>query len=325
MDLQENDAKVFAWYLPQFRRIDINDHYHDRRFTEWTNTSKAISMFTGHYQPHIPYDVGYYDLNNLNVMMRQIELAKHYGIYGFSFYYYWFSGKHIIEKPLENFLLHPELDIKYCITWTNESWTTSWDSGGKHLIFEQKWQSDDAVRFIDDISPYFADERYMRINNKILLIVYRLNIWDKEFVRKLFQSFRDEMQKRGMGELYIMVCNAQGFDENVEEWGADALVEFPPHGIEQLTSVNGVNGYLNPHFVGQIRSTDEFITEKKYLYTRVKSIFVEPCRRGIIRQEKHILVRQYIPGLHRRLSGNGCRILCWKAGKFILKRKISFL
>ena len=106
----------------------------------------------------------------------------------------------------------------------------------------------------------------MRINNKLLLIVYRLNIWDMDFVKRLFQSFRDEMKKRGKGELYIMVCNAQGFDENVEEWGADALVEFPPHAIGQRTSVSGVNGYLNPNFVGHVRNTDEFINEKKYLY-----------------------------------------------------------
>lgn len=223
-------------------------------------------MFTGHYQPHIPYDVGYYDLNNPEVFLRQVELAKHYGVYGFSFYYYWFSGKHIMEKPLKYFLQHTELDIKYCITWANENWSTRWDGGNKDVILEQTLRNGDAERFINDLLPYFSDDRYMRINQKTPLIVYYANLWDKDCVKKLFQSFRDEMRKRGMGELYIMVCNAFEFDENVEDWGADALVEFPPHGIKQWTPAISVNGYLNPHFVGQIRSTEQFIREKKYLY-----------------------------------------------------------
>lgn len=264
--LQGDDPKVIAWYLPQFHRIDVNDYYYGRGFTEWTNTSRIVPVFTGHYQPHIPYDVGYYDLNNPEVIMRQIELAKHYGIYAFSFYYYWFSGKRIMEKPLEYFLQHSELNIKYCITWANENWTALWDGGNKDLIFEQKWQNGDVIRFIDDLLPYFLDDRYMRIDNKLPLIVYRPNLWNKDFVRELFQSFRNEMQKRGMDELYIMVCNAREFDENVEEWGADALVEFPPNGIGQLIPINRVKGYLNPRFMGQIKNASEFIKEKKYLY-----------------------------------------------------------
>lgn len=266
IELQENDTKVIAWYLPQFHRIDVNDYYYGRGFTEWTNTSKAIPMFTGHYQPHIPYDVGYYDLNNPEVFIRQIELAKHYGIYGFSFYYYWFSGKRIMEKPLEYFLKHSELDIKYCITWANENWTSVWDGGNNDLIFEQTLQHGDAEKFIDSLLPYFEDKRYMRINGKLPLIIYRPTVWDKDCVKRLFQSFRDELQKRGINDLYIMVCNARGFDEKVEDWGADALVEFPPHKIEPLTSITKINGYLNPYFVGHIRNTNEFIREKKYLY-----------------------------------------------------------
>lgn len=264
--LKQDDTKVIAWYLPQFHRIDVNDYYYGRGFTEWTNTSKTIPMFTGHYQPHIPYDIGYYDLNNPEVFIRQIELAKHYGVYGFSFHYYWFSGKRIMEKPLEYFLRHSELDIKYCITWANENWTALWDGGNRELIFEQKWQNGDTEKFINDLLPYFSDDRYMRINNKIPLIIYRVNIWEKDFVKKLFQGLKDEIRKRSMDELYIMICNAHGFDENAEDWGADALIEFPPHGIAQWTQEVRINGYLNPNFVGHIKNADKFIKEKKYLY-----------------------------------------------------------
>lgn len=262
----ERDTKIIAWYLPQFHRIDTNDFYYGRGFTEWTNTTKAIPMFTGHYQPHIPYDVGYYDLNNPEVFERQIFLAKHYGIYGFSFYYYWFSGSRIMEKPLQYFLNHKELDIKYCVTWANENWSALWDGGNKDLIFEQRLKPGDDKLFMDDIYPYMSDDRYISINGKKLLIVYRATVWGKNRVRELFNNFRNEAKKSGLGELYIMLCNARGFDEDVKEWGADALVEFPPHGIGAYAPVIRVAGYMNPKFIGHVRDTGTFIKNRDYLY-----------------------------------------------------------
>ena len=263
--ITESDTKVIAWYLPQFHRIVSNDYYYGRGFTEWTNTSKTIPMYVGHYQPHIPYDVGYYDLNNPEVFERQIQLARHYGIYGFSFYYYWFSGKQIMEKPVKYFLSHPELDMNFCLTWANENWTALWDGGNHELIYEQNLQDDDDRGFIEDIIPFLSDGRYIRINGKSLLIVYRPNIWQKDRVRRLFDNFRDEMNKKGLGDLYIGLCNARGFDEDVNEWGADALIEFPPHGVGQRTPIIRVDGYMNPNFVGYIREARDYIYNKSYL------------------------------------------------------------
>ena len=114
--------------------------------------------------------------------------------------------------------------------------------------------------------PFLADSRYLRINNRFVLIVYRPNIWEKNRVRRLFDNLRNELIKRGIGEVYIGICNARGFDEDSGEWGADALVEFPPHGIEKWTPDVRINGYLNPNFVGHIRSTEKFINDKLYLY-----------------------------------------------------------
>ena len=128
---KEGDTKLLAWYLPQFHQMEINNKFHGQGFTEWTNTSRAIPLFTGHYQPHIPYDVGYYDLLNIDTLKRQIYLARHYGIYGFCFHYYWFSGKRIMEKPLEIFLEHKELDMPFCLDWATENWTALWDGGNR--------------------------------------------------------------------------------------------------------------------------------------------------------------------------------------------------
>ena len=265
ISLNEDDTKVIAWYLPQYHRIDVNDKFYGRGFTEWTNTTKAFPMYAGHYQPHIPYDLGYYSLNDDEVFARQIELAKHYGIYGFSFYYYWFSGKRIMEKPLNYFLNHPELDIKYCITWANENWSALWDGSNNDLIYKQELRSDDDSFFMKDMLPYLKDPRYISIGEKKILIIYRATVWDKERVNVLISNLRKMASEEGIGDLYIMLCNARGFNDNVQEWGADALVEFPPHGIGEYTIPIRVDGYLNPNFVGRIRETGYFINQKKYL------------------------------------------------------------
>ncbi len=273
ISLNEEDTKVIAWYLPQYHRIDVNDIYYGRGFTEWTNTSTSIPMFVGHYQPHIPYDVGYYDLNNPEVIYRQVELAKHYGVFGFSYYYYWFSGKRIMDKPLEFFLNNPDIDIPFCITWANENWSALWDGNDNELIFEQKLRESDDSEFIRDLIPYFLDRRYLKIDNRFVLIVYRLNIWKRDRVVRLFENFRREMARHGLGDLYIIVCNSRGFEEDVKEWGADALVEFPPHGITEFMPPIRIDGYLNPDFLGEIRDGSRFIEQKRYYAEHSSEVF----------------------------------------------------
>ena len=212
--------------MPQYHRIDVNDEYYGRGFTEWTNTTKAFPMFTGHYQPHIPYDLGYYSLNDDEIFTRQIELAKNYGIYGFSFYYYWFSEKRIMEKPLNYFLNHPELDIKFCITWTNENWSALWDGSPNNLIYKQELRHEDDLLFMKDIIPYLKDPRYISIGNKKILLIYRATVWEKERVKVLISNFRKIANEEGVGELYVMLCNARGFDDNVKEWGQMHWLSF---------------------------------------------------------------------------------------------------
>lgn len=258
------DTRIIAWYLPQFHEIEVNNKYLGRGFTEWTNTTRAFPIYEGHYQPHIPYDVGYYNLNNLKTIERQIELARHYGVYGFSFYYYWFSGTKLMEEPLNNLLKHPELNIKFCITWADENWTTLWDAGQHGIIYRQKIEKGDGIRFVDDLLKVIQDKRYITIDGKPLIIIYRGNIFKKETMLALVFEMKKRARQHGFKDLYIMVSTAGNFDEDVAGIGADALVEFPPHGMNSL-DIFYPNGYVNPYFVGKILDTSKFIKGKKYL------------------------------------------------------------
>jgi hypothetical protein len=230
-------------------------------------------MFTGHYQPHIPYDVGYYDLLNIDTFKRQIFLAKHYGVYGFCIHYYWFSGKKIMEKPLELFLKHEELDIPFCLDWATENWTSKWDGGNNDVMVEQGIKVDDDIKFMNDILPYMRDKRYIKICGRPVLVIYRVDIFEKKRFVELLNNFRKIAKDEGFPDLYIMIANSFGFDDDVKEWGADALVEFPPFGIYQLFEDYRPSGYLNPYFNGTIKDASICVKNGQYIKTHTSKKF----------------------------------------------------
>lgn len=259
----DTDTKIIAYYLPQYYKMDINDKFHGKGFTEWTNTSQCLPLYTGHEQPHIPYDVGYYDLLNPETLKRQAELAKMYGVYGFCMHWYWFSGARTMEKPLELLLKHKEIDINYCFNWATENWTALWDGGNNEMMFKQELKPGDDKKLFNDLLPYFKDKRYIKIDGKPLFSIYNIRIFDKERAILLIKNLRKYAKEAGFKDLFITVTNFDNFDEDVTEWGADALNEFPPaftHGKKYVPE-----GYLYPGFLGYIHDARDIINNKKYM------------------------------------------------------------
>ncbi|MBE5936767.1 MAG: hypothetical protein E7265_01915 [Lachnospiraceae bacterium] len=261
---REEDTKLIAWYLPQYHQIELNDIFHGKGFTEWTNATQARPVFCGHYQPHIPYDVGFYDLMLPETFKRQIELAKNYGIYGFCFHYYWFAGKRIMEKPIELFLEHKEFDFPFCLHWANENWTALWDAGNDEIMLEQDLSEEAVEGFIDDILPYFQDERYIKIDGKPVLLFYRNVVHEKEDLRRVFTGFKKKCESLGLGGLYIILTTAGNYMRDATEFNADAIVEFPPWIVSTMCRRIRPAGYVNPDFKGEFFDLAGFVDNKEY-------------------------------------------------------------
>ncbi|MCR5566929.1 MAG: glycoside hydrolase family 99-like domain-containing protein [Clostridiales bacterium] len=262
----EDSARLIAWYLPQFYQFEVNNKYHGQGFTEWTNSSQALPQFTGHYQPHIPYDVGYYDLTNPDTMKRQAFLARKYGIYAFCFHWYWFSGVKTLELPAQILLEHKEIDIHFCFDWATENWTSAWDGGTKEIIFEQKIQDGDARKFMDDILPFMKDERYVRIDGRPVLTIYRCDMFPRKRFINMMNEMREIARQNGFPDLYLMLTNRENMGD-VTEWGMDALVEFAPCFVYPLCGKMTPQGYVNPNFRGDLFDITPFIEKRSYLQT----------------------------------------------------------
>lgn len=258
-----NSVKPIAFYLPQFHSIELNDENFGKGFTEWVNVSKAFPQFVGHHQPQIPVDVGFYDLSDDKVMYRQVELAKHFGIFGFCFHYYWFSGKRLLEKPIFNYLNNKELDLPFCLCWANENWSKLWDGGNKELLMEQKLLEDDDEKFFYDILPFFRDDRYIKIDNKPVLIVYRLNLFSDERIKVFVNKIRDLAKKEGFDDIYLVGAKVFGC-ENPLIYGADAAVEFPPLGINTEVEEAKLK-YLNKNYKGTVYDITSYVKSGKYV------------------------------------------------------------
>jgi len=239
-------CRIIAFYLPQFHSIPENDEWHGKGFTEWYNVTRAKPQFIGHHQPQLPIDVGFYDLSSPKVMYRQVELAKEYGVHGFCFHYYWFSGgKRLLEKPLFNWLEHRDLDLPFMLCWANENWSKLWDGGNREVLMKQNHELKDVEPFFRDVLPFLKDERYIRIDGKPHLVIYRPALFGKDVWMKFAAELRRLAVEAGLGGLFLSMVGHENFDGTASDWGFDAMVEFPPMRLmgkrEYATDVPPVN------------------------------------------------------------------------------------
>ena len=234
-----NDIKYIAFYLPQYHCFPENDEWWGKGFTEWTNVKKAKQYFKWQDQPRRPLNNNYYDLDKDfdQTIHWQISLAKEYGINGFCFYHYWFSGKRLMEKPVDQFLEHPEIDLPFCLCWANENWTRRWDGGNSEILMPQSYAPGWAERFILDMLPYLKDERYIRVNGAPYLLIYQLKDIPQPY--KVINTWRSVARSNGIERLHISAVRwtPDTSELMLSGYALDSLTDFPPH----LVRLNGTD------------------------------------------------------------------------------------
>jgi lipopolysaccharide biosynthesis protein len=241
-------ATLVAFYLPQFHPIPENDAWWGEGFTEWQNVTRALPQFEGHAQPRLPGALGFYDLRLADVMHRQMQLAREYGVGAFCTYFYWFGGKTLLEGPLLQWLNDPTLDFPLCLCWANENWSRRWDGRADQILIGQQHSASDELAFIEHVSRYLSDSRYLRVDGKPLLLVYRPGLLPD--ARSTTERWRAWCRDHGIGEIYL--AYVQSFDRvDPREIGFDGAVSFPPNNVT-LTPITARQQLLNPDFRGDV-------------------------------------------------------------------------
>ena len=219
--------RTIAIYLPQFHPIPENDLWWGNGFTEWTNVTRAKPRFKDHYQPHLPADLGFYDLRLPEVRQLQADLARQYGIHGFCYYHYWFNGRRILERPFQEVFESGKPDFPFMLCWANENWTRRWDGSEKQVLLKQDYSDTDDLAHIRYLLPFFRDSRYIKVNGKPVFVIYKDALFPD--VSRTLKIFREEAAKAGL-ELYLCKFERHGgtLSGDPARLGFDAAIEFQP-------------------------------------------------------------------------------------------------
>ena len=242
--------KLISFYLPGYHEDETNNKFWGKGFTEWYNVKRGIPLFVGHLQPRLPTEeLGFYDLNNDEIRHQQANLAKQYGIDAWCYYYYRFNGQRVLEMPLNRHIQDKSLDMPFLICWANENWTRTWNGFSKDILIEQHHNFEDDLNFIKDISQTLIDPRYVRIDNKPVILIYRTELWEK--INKTVEIWRNYMLKNFNTDLYLIRCN--GFDKETDprNIGFDASYQFPPFHLSSKNRALPRSEYGNVAFYNE--------------------------------------------------------------------------
>lgn len=247
-------CRFVPFYLPQYHPIPENDRWWGRGFTEWANVASAKPVFRGHVQPNLPSELGFYDLRLDEVRNEQARLAVEHSIGGFMYYYYWFAGRRVLQLPIDR-LVAGDASSEFCIMWANENWTAAWDGGAKDVLIGQDYEAKPAAEFIEDILPLVRDPRYLRVDGRAVVAVYRpAQIPD---LPDAIGTWRKRVRDEGLGELMLLAVDVaevfDGLGAGYSARGFDGALGFPPHKSRQVEGpVRSVG--LDPRFHGALYS-----------------------------------------------------------------------
>ena len=250
---------LIAFYLPQFHPIPQNDAWWGAGFTEWTNVTRAKPQFSGQRQPRLPADLGYYDLRLPEVRNMQAQLGRQYGLAAFCYYYYWFDGRKLLQRPLEEVLATGKPDFPFLLMWANEPWTRAWNGRSSDILMPQDYSGDWIRNFARDIAPVVRDSRYFHFQGAPVLLLYRLKPIPN--AATAFRELRAALAALGIEKIHLagtwpQFPGDEPLPPDPASFGLDAYVEFQPRGLTGYRRQIPELAATNPRFTGNIYDYD---------------------------------------------------------------------
>lgn len=268
--------KIIAYYLPQFHEIKENNKWWGEGFTEWTNVKNAEPLFNGHNQPIEPLNDNYYNLLEKETVEWQTNLANKHGIYGFCYYHYWFDGRKILEKPAENLLKWKDINQKFCFNWANHSWKKTWNGSNKLLIKQDYGGKNEWESHFNYLLNFFKDERYIKINNKPVFLIYSPK--DVPEISERVEYYNEKCKENGFDGIYL-IESFKGHKyidyklnkkfEPVSNLSSGIILREPSVGMSQVSLLKKIENVLKRNF------------KKNYLYKPLKYNYSDICKKSI--------------------------------------------
>lgn len=315
--------RAIAFYLPQFSPNEYNDKWWGKGFTEWAYVAQAKPLYKNHYQPHIPADLGFYDLRVIQTMKEQQKLAKQYGIYGFAYYHYWFDGKLILHEPLHNLLKNKELDEPFCLCFANHTWSRTWDGSNKEkeilLKFDgETYNPEDHIKYL---KVFFEDDRYMKIDNKPVFIIWNpLDFKDINYTLTLWRNYMREYLGK---EIYLIATDLIGNEENKKlliDVGYDAIYEHQPNSVLNINDMKIKNENIPTLQLYSYVKVAEYFSKKIYTQKVFPGIFTsfDSTPRRV---ENAIIIENTDSNIYKEWLINACK----KVEKYESEEQIVFI
>jgi hypothetical protein len=281
--MHQNKIKFIAYYFPQFHPIKENNQWWGEGFTDWDYVKNAKSLFKEHYMPRVPLNKNYYDPTYINTIKWQVELAKSYGIDGFCFHHYWFDGKLLLEKPLELFLNEISLNISFCLSWANESWTKRWIGKNNEVLQEQKHTPDPKIweAHFNYLLPFFKDERYLKIEDKPVFIIYQPDLLVKS--NEMFGLWNELAKTKGLKGIYFIATRNHEYINSNSLQNYSGLIKFQPREAYNSKSFKNKNIFSKFQFLRSLPlPLKNMLTDLKQKVSNYELINVDEIWQSII-------------------------------------------
>jgi lipopolysaccharide biosynthesis protein len=258
------NRKIIAIYYPQYHSIPLNDFHWGKGFTDWDNVRKAQPLFAGHYQPKIPIG-NYYDPRDVETLRTQSELAKEYGVYGFCFYHYWFDDQPLLDQPLLNFLNDKSINMPFCLSWANETWTKRWVGDSKTIIIKQNHEPNQKLwrTHFNFLLPFFKDERAIKINGRPIFLIFQPFIINQ--VNEMLAYWQNLAVDNGLKGIYFIATKRhEYFPENSLKMFS-AVMKFQPSNARNSINFKSKSFFTTP-LVQKMRGLGERVIDLLHFF-----------------------------------------------------------